>query len=574
MPGRAEVIAGIALGTLFCAPAGAQPAAPDLVQIGSLPSTIDLTVAVSDLSAVRDTDAGRALERLFGEMSTWDRSTAAWADLARALRLEPDQAADALIGRHVILAMRGVSDPAGDRRTEQALLTTITPDVEARLREQLKPAPRGLTSNLPILALENGAFELATYRSPQPGDPARLLVAPRGSSQVFDELLPVLGGGTGLTTLSMMPCWRDVKSIADGPLLILYRVVPPGLSDQISDRDIQQPPDTETFFALSGRLDGSTCSAKFIASDSMLLPEPGAPGAWPAAVVEALERDALLLVAGSPDEQPAGNSSLILPLAGGTHERTLLNTLLSMMQLPKPLRDQLSGVAVVAIHAAPEAAPQDTRPALSITGVLPVSDLGEFATGAHDWIASFAGGEQPSAMARRLNAAPPQNIRILSLGPSAPGVLDGYLDQGGTIAWSFVPAQPAGGRTPGWWIVNIRTRAGEDAPASSTLAELSAQVAHPDQNARTLFRLVVRPAALVEMSRAAHPPAAPILADAARASAPRSAPEPRTPSALRWLDRVDTRLERARSGVLSGSVTLRMNTALLGGEQPRHHPRR
>src|SRR5436190_3013716 len=188
-------IAG-ALGACVCTPAlgqaGPDTGRPDLALVGSLPDSVDMVVAVRDLAAVRDGPCGRALEGFLRQMSDWGRSAAAWEDFGHALGMTPDDAVDSLIGSGVVLAGTGM-DPRHNRPAQFAVLSTVTPQTEALLRSRLRPAPRGIIENLPVLSLEKGAYQLAISvpRRASAGDVnARLLVAPEGSSDLFDELIP------------------------------------------------------------------------------------------------------------------------------------------------------------------------------------------------------------------------------------------------------------------------------------------------------------------------------------------------------------------------------------------------
>lgn len=511
-----------------------QPEAPDRSLVGSLPAECDLVIATGDLAPLRQSPAWRCAEQFLGEMATWQRSLDAWGQVAASLGLTPRQAADEVLGSRVIFAISGLSDPSPDRKLQHALITEISPEIERRLRERLKPAPREVEGGLPILALENGAFDLAT--SVREGDPkARVLISPRASSGLFDALLPVVRSRSGSGSLNATPNWSHVEGLPPGRAMILYR-------------DLHAPENrsVERFIAATVTAAGESLTADVLASRELVLRSVPAssralsaavPAAWPAPGVEWLARDAALLIAGSPREQP-----LDLGLESGTgHGPTLLLSFLEMLKLPQSLQRQVDGVALVAVHEprGPDGEPEVG--AISITAAIPVGDVKAFAAEGDRWTVTLSGEPEMTVPSAAL-----EKIRLLSLTPKGSGVLPGLVRPGGSLAWGYV--QEAGASS-GWWIVNIRTGADQDEMAVSTVNELSARLARPlDAGDPTLFRLSLHPARLAAIRRAA----------GGGADGPADPLE-----AFRWIEGIETRLERAPDGLARGRFTVTFDTSLL-----------
>jgi hypothetical protein len=202
LPGRRAHSRAIAALTVAwcCGVAGAQGrGSPDLDFLATLPDTTDLVIAAEGLGHLRAAPAGQALERFLGEMNTWSMSVRSWGQVAGALGLSPERALEEVAGRQFALCIEGMSEPAATRRPRHAIITSISRPTEALLREKLKPAPRSVGHSQPILALENGAFEVSTIvpigqaRDGEGGE-ARVLISPRESGGYFDAMLPVMSG--------------------------------------------------------------------------------------------------------------------------------------------------------------------------------------------------------------------------------------------------------------------------------------------------------------------------------------------------------------------------------------------
>lgn len=528
----------------------------DRAAVGRMPASVDLVAAVGDLSQMRETPAGHRLESLLNEVSSWNRTAAAWDAVANAMGLSREAASDQLLGNRVMLAIRGLesSGPA-----EHAMLSEVSRETEALLRSRLRPAPRGVSSGVPLLSLESGAFELSTSIDQHSG--ATVLISPRDSTSLFDELLPQLRGGANAASIDSSPWWKHVKALPESPMLLIFR--------QNAKQDVNVPSRTgelpesdEPFFAFAATISGPQCTGEFIASQSMLLDAPLAPQprAWPAPVLTHLSEGALLLIAGAPDEQPRGEGVF----SGAASSGTMLVSILDSLGLPQDLRREIDGVTVAAIHR--------VNGGVSTTAVLPMRDIAAAAVRADDWILSLAGdGEERIEAGERVATAGIGQVRMLKVG-SAADAPAGHMRAGGSVSWTFSPAaDPA--NPSGWWIINFRSGGSSDYAGASDVEALGLACATEFEATDDVYSLTIRPAELTELLRRSsrtseQPIVSPELAargrtDSGVSSAARKPPfaarEQSDTNPMRWLDRVETRVKRGNEGTLSGRLTVRLN---------------
>lgn len=505
---------------IACAFAGVASAQPPFPQasLEHLPAQCHSVVAARDLAGLRATPAGQCLERLLAESSPWDRTLAAWNQLATTLRLTPGEAADRLAGAQIVF----VAAPAAEagHPDQYALVGQVSLDTEGLLRKSLRPAPRGIASNKPILALERGAFEVATS-VPTPDGPASLLLAPRGSADLFDRMLPVVSGGVAEQHLGSDAWWPRLAELPPAPVIVIHRAGP-------------------EFIALAATAREAAVRASLRCSPGLLSSTLGEEGVepanvpWPEQAIALLESEALLFVAGSPRQQPTP------PDAGAPG--TLLLALLSNLRLEPELERQLDGVALVAVHPLP--GPGE----MAVTAAMHVGDVSAFAPAADRHLGQFAGEASIADPAGPLRGVPLTSVRVLTLGDQPLRVFRPGVGEHGSLAWAYEPSGPGAG---GWWILSIRTTASEETQSAAHVQRVAAALREqPPAGLQPVFRLVVRPAELLERLSAGSP-----LKPADSAGAP--------PSALRWLRRVETVLRRPEPGLVTGEVRLDMNDELL-----------
>lgn len=514
------------------APAHAEP---DLEMLARLPASSEFVVAGGNLRDVLPTTGWRGTARFLDELGAWTRTAEAWGEIARALGLTPDAALDEIVGSQVVFAMRGLDAPGGP---EHALLCEVSTDTEKRLRERLRPAPRAVLQRLPILALENGAFDVSTWIPPGAGGRARLLVTPRGSERLFDDMLPALRDASPTDALRGTPSLAALGTLPPGALGVISRR-PGGAGD-------------ERFIAASIRVDGPTVTTEMLATRDMILPvrapaavlEARAPDAWPSHAVAALAQDATLLVVGSPREQPL---DLDADLGAGRVRTTMLLSLLGMLQLPPSLERRIDGVALVGVHEVDPNA--DAGFAISIA--IPVRDVEAYAPMADRWGVSLAGEE-----GLELPPAPLGSVRVLSVAGERSPVLSGLARPGGSIAWTYARAA---GTPEGWWVLHIRMARGDEARAAEAARALAERLELPlDARDPGLFRLLIRPARLTTLLRRDRAPGPDEPSDALRV--------------FRWIDRFESTLWRADAGLVRGRITLRVSEHSLAAPSPAPTP--
>ncbi len=524
-----RILSGCILGALLAAaPAGArQPATPDLSLVGALPGDVDLVVAARGLRRLRETPAGQAVERLLASASSWARTKAAVASLAEVLGADVSNAPDRLVGEDALLAVRG-SDGRRDR-VEHALISEIDQDTERLLRSRLNPTPRTVAEGAPVMTLENGAFLMSIGTERGPDGRTRLLCSPRGADGLFDDMLPLVAARTASKTLSASAIWPSIKRVEPGPVFILNRRGAPGAAE--SD-----------FVAISLRAEGELCHASFVGSPGMLLGHeaPAGPLRWPSATVERMKQGALLMVAGSTQAQPElGAPELAAP-------RTILQSLLSVFELPEGVRAHASGVAVVSLHE------HATRSGdgLSVTGVIPLESWGDGVRRIDRWLISLAAGTPEGVdAARRVAKAPATQLRMLTVGPVASG-LGGYLRAGGTISWAF--RQDGADPARGWWIVNVWTHDDSDLAGAEVVEHLVEDLGAGSDDHATMFRLSLRPA---ELAAALERRGRMLSGDKERGVKGPAAPV----SPIMWIASVESVVGRAPDGLLVGSADIRFS---------------
>ncbi len=513
---------------------------PDLATVGSLPSNVEMVVAARGLADVRARPSGKALEAFLRDVGDWKRSAAAWDELGLALGMTQDQTVNALVGSGVVLAGTGMN-PGREGPGQFAVLSTVDGRTESLLRAKLRPAPKGSAGSLPILSVEDGAYQLAinTPAGQKEGEvTSRLLVAPEGSRALFDALVPVLKGKQAESPLSATKAWARVRDLGPGDLLVLLGAGTQGTSPT--------PHPSDDLFALMASATDDGWIARFSGTDTSLPGgDPSAAADWPTAAVDALEEGSVLLVAGSPQ------SSAARPMLT---DQNLLVKMLDVIGLPEEFKATLDGNAIVAVHA--EGTPGGADQALSVVAVLPVPDITTFSGKAEKWAMSMGaeGGDWQDAPVTLK-----QGVRSVPIPSRAPALIPEAMRTTGVMAWCFADHKVEGDEDAwhprGWLVVSLRFGAGDAGPARVVARRVATLLEGEEgKDASTMFRLVVRPRELMELMR--------------RPASPEGAPVPKTRTkdpllAMRWLEQVDSRVSRSAPGLIEGSVSLKFNLGLL-----------
>jgi hypothetical protein len=492
--------------------------------VGALPETVELVVGATDLTSLRSRPQTRALERFLNDASDWTRTTEAWTDLARKLDMSFEESIQTLLGRSAVIASESSTPPGLEPRF--AVLSSIKSAVRRDLTRRLNTIPRSVTGDATVMSIEQGTYHLATRNLNSPAEQAQLILS--SDASLFDRVVRSMGGRASGATLNQLPEWPQITSLADSDIFLLARKLPahdtPG-----------------SYLALAGTPTPQGWTARFSASDSVIhggvADVRSASAPWPSEAVDQLEAGSTLLVAGSPRAE-AGK------------QPTLMASLLAMMNLPDQLRSQLEGAAIIAL-----ALPQPQHSGTSLVVALPLRDISAGVDVADSWAQSIVGID-PLDDAVTIT----DGVREASITPDNPAIINGYVRSEGRMAWCYAAA---GGiirekATPGWIVVALRFGPGEEPLAM--VRRTASLLAHDEgKDKQTLFRLIVEPrqlstwlAANPSNAQAATPPL-PSGDTSLKVSQP----------AMRWLNRVDSRIVREAPGSVEGTVTLDLNLALL-----------
>lgn len=184
-----------------------------------LPLNIEAVVAVNGGARQRTSAAGRAFTGMLENSSALAETVQAWQLLAKTLSWTPERTFDEVLGRRVSLVMRGLEvDAAGG--PDWALMSEVSTETQRHLRERLKAAPRGAIAGMPVLSIEDGSFEfvVSPERAQSGGRGAIILLAPRRSENMLDELAPALDvipaaqGNAGRKACDVVVAWNRAAS--------------------------------------------------------------------------------------------------------------------------------------------------------------------------------------------------------------------------------------------------------------------------------------------------------------------------------------------------------------------------
>lgn len=545
------------------------------------PTDLDFLLAVDDLAAQRASNAGLVAEQFLSMIGTFDRTGDAWLELSTAMGMDSRQAVDALLGQQATVALR--TDAQGTQQI--ALRSTVRRDARDRVTAAFKPSPRGLVRGVPVLSLGKGSIELAVCPSDvraSDGTPcSELILAPRGSSALFEDMLRALREPPPDHALDL--AWASLRSMGPSPIALLLRG--------------KHTPDTpQEFFALTARPNERGWSADFVATRSMLDAGSGllpaeliieedirAPAAsplhlgvtHPEALARSIRNDAILFMSGPV--RPSLNAD--------ARDRMPITAAMSRFNFPESIWSRLDGVTFVSVHAhARSTAPSTSPPASSresdaqrdivMCVAFPVNDIASFAPIADAWGLSFAKGE-PDAQTPWQTGASPDDPASQSVPLAAVRALEvhgtpqstGLVGPRGAIAWTFaIAAGQEKSATPsrGWWIVCAQTGDARAQPVVERAQALALDAASPgDASGEIVFRFMSRPALMRQVTgaRTAAPAAAPTtVASIGAALANRVREE--ASSALDALDRVETVIRRRPTfnELFDGTISIQMRS--------------
>jgi hypothetical protein len=534
------------------------------------PPDCEAVIVINNGARQRRSGGGRAVERMLSDIDALPETSAAWAELARALDWPVEKAFDELLGRRVTLVMRGLDDPS---RTQWVVMSEVSAATERRLRERLRPAPRRHHSGLIALAIEHGRYELvlgptgAAQTLAQPSSArtdeggTMILLGPGGDNRLMAELAPML--------LRSMP---PSPSGPDGRECDFVVVLRHGHA-RAPSTELDVPIDSGRFLLLAGTLEETGWDISLAASPGMVWDRPQGGGEirpWSDAAFRALESDALLAIMGTIGSTPLEGLSAVHALSG------LLPVIPFTLQ-GEPfgqraalfIREHVGSRA--SRSASPDSplmyraiAPGTAHPERQLPGegllsvglAIEATDTRRMMLEGDQMMARLMGflesGDVPVNQGPRVQlvvTVPDDEIRSLSLDGTFPinaalaGGIERAFGESPKVTWGVraLPGTRRGGEQPGWWV-------GALSPARTpTVADDAAVLVARDTAGRMLPRLsvgVVRPSAL---QRAVN----------------RLDPEFLTPlRAMRWIDTLRWDAWQRSDGTVEATIRIRMQSGL------------
>lgn len=488
---RFERWCAVLLSLTLCVTAMARLRQENADLLGSLPGSIHAAVVFEDASTLRQSPAGRALEKWLQTAGLLSETSEAWKQLAATVDLPPQQAFDAIVGQSALIAVEFTPNPnlPGGVDMRWAIMSRIDPGFEKRLYERLKPAPRGVSAGRPVLSLENGRFELATTdsadaRNAAGGRRATAILAPASSSDLFDKL--VAGQPKPGQRLADVPGFEAVKEVGDNPVLAILRGPLPGT--YATPESLKEAP---SVFAIGMRVASDTrWEACLIGNPALITASRPAGGmaslALPRAALRQIASDALFVFAGPTDGMgfskfPGPMAEQIAKVTGPTQELdALLGPRMLMWMHPA---DNISGFAMsVGIELSDVARGRELGDAL-LTRVLKDH--------------ACPTGPDGTRLSRELNfqGLPPEAQRCVEFRAADQVVREGQ--ERAFMAWSYEDSAPG---VEGWWIASV-ARGGSTKAASTEIERLRTIASLPAEAERDVFSVVrLRPSAFVKLA--------------------------------------------------------------------------
>jgi hypothetical protein len=429
-----------------CLPPGAaraQPLPSVLDAAGAIPMDADLVLVIENASDLRSTAVAAAAAGLFGADGLLGDSRIAWRALAAELGWTEDEAFDRLLGRRVVLVARGIEKPDTSR---WVLLSQVSMETDRRLKERLKAAPRGIAQGQQMLAIEQGRYELTSFRLAEKRSKDReddravtMLLAPAGRSELLDAMLEQrVKKQVPLRPLRGEPVFAEASKLGEPEILLLAR---------LGDRGVAGAawPD---FAILSA-------SRRIIA---------GEPMQWTVRVaLRERARQQELIAAGLSSDaafnalSPASLLAVVqmAPLATIFGHSLPFDDPLTNLPWPQRAMELFTGRQIIRVHAVTGEEP-GAVPGLACTLAMQATDGRALAEVLDPSIATFF-AEVERAAGQRDDTTPPfpnfagtapHAMRSLGVELGNAGPLVGVTGSGLSAAWTF-PMCRDGSRT--WW---------------------------------------------------------------------------------------------------------------------------
>ena len=491
--------------------------------IADIPDDADLIIVVEHASELRASTIGDAVSRFLADAGLIADLNKAWSALADQLGLTRDEAFDRLLGQRLILVSKGASQ--GKARL-WAILSDITVDTDAKLKDKLQAAPRAIDQGHQILTIENGEYQLTSHlrgvpapanpnlaksnrpTRPAPGDRVTLILGPSAKPELFDEMLAVVArGGCGVQvagaaranaqappntapvgSISSHDVFQQAREAGPVEVLILAALDPspgaPGAPAVQSDR-------WQNFVMLAGHRDAGAPANDI---------EKPQGATWRSRIVvrQTERRAELLKIEPTSDasfralSDGSGGALIAMiqntPLPGvlGAWAPSFTN-ILSIIPIPEDAKRQMSARQALCVRALP---PNDRISCTIARGVPATEQL------ARTLDPEVSAGIQRIEKQFGVEALPPQDyaglapnaVRTTSLACSASGGMSIFTSRPLTVSWCYpsqvavngpanladravrvagcavAPGQPPD--RPGWWVLNISQNADLASPCA------------------------------------------------------------------------------------------------------------
>lgn len=467
-------------------PAGFARAGDAASAASIIPAEVDLFVAVDDAAKWRRGPGGALLEKAAVGLAEAGDLANAWAALSAALDMPGEQAFDELLGRRVVFARRNAPD-AG-QPSPWIMVSLVSAETEARLREMLKPAPRRVEKGLVILSLEDGRFRLAVASGKAA---STVMLAPADAPALFDEMLATLGRSAE-RSLAGSKLGDDLRTIQRGAAALL----------------LAKRRDKEGRLAIVGvgaKPAPNSIELALLLRSTVVAEQIEAASTGTRAAYNALAHDAIFAaVEWNIPDLPA---TLGLETPG--------------FSLPAFFKN-FDGRAWIGPGRAYRLAATETG-GFELAAAIETTDTAPLAVSGDRMIASMLQGLWPENPDSPIDPAVldfggafPDAVRSLNLAGSAIGAPMAAWLGTQTLAWVYAArddAPPPPAPAPGWWIIGIG-----DAAVDRLRTALLAPLPVDEPPEAWLSVGIVRPALLAEalhkIDAALPPPIADILADA------------------------------------------------------------
>lgn len=223
---------------------------------------VDLFVALDDAAAIRVSPVGGAVGAFINGLAGFTGTFEAWSSFAGVLELDPGRAFDDLAGRRLVFVAR--FDPSAESLAihDWLILSEVSKETAARVNKRLKPAPRQFVNGMPVLAVEDGRFELGFVPS-RSGPGLTLLLAPGGSgSGLLDQVVRDFEKGPA-RPLSGERQFNELRALAGDAECVLYAKLP----ESVMPSKVAQTGGPETgpgWIVAAARRNGGTVRAQTI----------------------------------------------------------------------------------------------------------------------------------------------------------------------------------------------------------------------------------------------------------------------------------------------------------------------